>query len=78
MPLHHGAAGAAALDDGPRAVFLAVFKAFAAFEKHAPIVAGERPEGIGWVATTRAFEEKKWNPRKSTRSLRKIIESVVE
>ena len=79
VALHHGAADAAALDDGPGAMLLAVLAARAALEKHAPSVAGERPEGIGWVATARTFEEKKWKiPSKSTRSPRKIGESGVE
>jgi len=39
VPLHHAASNAAALDDGPGTVFLAVLVARAALEKHATSVA---------------------------------------
>lgn len=42
VPLHHAASDAAALDDGPGAMLLAVLFARAALEKHVPSVAPSR------------------------------------
>ena len=55
VTLHHCAPDAAALDDRPGAMLFAVLLSDAALEKHGASVAGERPEGRGWVATTRRF-----------------------
>ncbi|MGA2853076.1 MAG: helix-turn-helix domain-containing protein [Verrucomicrobiota bacterium] len=53
VALHHAAPDAAALDDGPGAMLLAVFFACAALEKHAASVAPSRRLKRGQVATTR-------------------------
>ena len=55
VPLHHGAPEAAALDDRPGAMLLAVFFARAALEKHAASMTEMEQEGRGQVATTRRF-----------------------
>jgi hypothetical protein len=55
VALHHATSDAAALDDGPRAMLLAVLAPRAALEKHAASVARQPREGRDQVATTRRF-----------------------
>ena len=79
MTLHHGASDTAALDDGPRAMLLAVFLARAALKKHAASIAPEASEERGWVATTRTLgTPNAKNLRKIARSTRKKNQIAVQ
>jgi len=55
VTLHHTATDAAALDDGPGAMLLAVLASGAALEKHVASMKEIGSEERGWVATTRGF-----------------------